>query len=234
MSIIEQIKTKIEDWLREYAEDSQFELGKRYGYKRLLSFLSTIKSEKPINQERLDENIKHYIEDCGWEKDSTIPVSFVRQIASHFYDLGCRRTAEKYDEIEYNRQRAEESVPNDLEEAARKYQESVPVDTTIHYCGADEDVYFANRIVDAVFAGAKWQAEQDQETIELAEDHAYLAGAVNEREKMMKGAVEGYVGVHLTEEGPRVTVNSGYLPKEMGIKHDDKVRIIIVKEDSHE
>jgi len=48
----------------------------------------------------------------------------------------------------------------DLEDAARKYQEGVPVDTTIHYCGADEDVYFANRIVDAVIAGAEWQKEQ--------------------------------------------------------------------------
>ena len=28
--------------------------------------------------------------------------------AKYFYELGCTRTAEKYDEIEYNRQRAEE------------------------------------------------------------------------------------------------------------------------------
>lgn len=56
-------------------------------------------------------------------------------------------------------QQSEQSpVPNDLEEAAKKYQESVSADTTIYYCGADEDVYFANRIVDAFKAGAKWQA----------------------------------------------------------------------------
>ena len=36
---------------------------------------------------------------------------------------------------------------------------------------------------------AEWQSKQDKETIELAEDHAYLAGAVNEREKMMKEAI---------------------------------------------
>jgi hypothetical protein len=88
-------------------------------------------------------------------------------IARHFAEWGYLRAAEKYDEIEYNRQMAEEHLadarktsPNDLEEAARKYQESVPVDTTIHYCGADEDVYFANRIVDAFIAGYNLCKEQ--------------------------------------------------------------------------
>lgn len=71
----------------------------------------------------------------------------------------------------------EEESDKDLEEAARRYQEGVIVDTTIYYCGACEDVYFANRIADAFIAGAKWQAEQDKETIELAEDHAFLAGS---------------------------------------------------------
>lgn len=124
----------------------------------------------------------------------------------------------------------EEETPDDLEEAAIKYQESVPVDTTIHYCGADEDVYFANRIVETFIAGAKWKEKQDQETIELAEDHAYLAGAVNEREKMLKEAVKGEIfddydkdtcEHHLTILS---TVPSGY-------KDGDKIRIIIVKED---
>ena len=102
-------------------QQCNFDDGYFTGIDTIAQFIDTLESEKPINQERLDENIKHYIEDCGWEKDSTIPVSFVRQIASHFYDLGCRRTAEKYDEIEYNRQRAKESVPKDLEEAAKEY-----------------------------------------------------------------------------------------------------------------
>lgn len=52
-----------------------------------------------------------------------------------------------------------------------------------------------------------------------------------QKAKMMEEAVEGYVGVHLTKEGSKVTVNSGYLPKEMGIKNGDKVRIIVIKED---
>jgi hypothetical protein len=65
--------------------------------------------------------------------------------------------------IEFVEELAHMIVPEpseDLEEAARKYQEGVPVDTIIYYCGTDEDVYFTNRIVDAFIDGAKWQKEQ--------------------------------------------------------------------------
>lgn len=62
---------------------------------------------------------------------------------------------------------------------------------------------------------AEWQSKQDKETIELAEDHAYLAGSVNEREKMMKEAVPFYEILKVVPPGPE----------------RDKVRIIIVKED---
>lgn len=205
MTIIEQIKTKIEDWLREYAEDSQFELGKRYGYKRLLSFLSTLESEKPINQERLDENIKHYIEDCGWEKDSTIPVSFARQIASHFYDLGCRRTAEKYDEIEYNRQRAEESVPNDLEEAAGEYEKK---HTYQRYDGGGFTPEYDATLAESFIAGAKW-----------------------DREHVMKEAVEGEVMdfCFVREVNySRAAIEFVKIPR---LQEGDKVIVIVKKED---
>lgn len=61
----------------------------------------------------------------------------------------------------------EEPVSNDLEEAARKI-----ATRHSHITG---DTYYAN---DAWFfkKGAQWQKQQDQSTIELAEDHAYLAG----------------------------------------------------------
>ena len=133
-------------------QQCNFDDGYFTGIDTIAQFIDTLESEKPINQERLDENIKHYIEDCGWEKDSTIPVSFVRQIASHFYDLGCRRTAEKYDEIEYNRQRAEESVPKDLEEAANESWQN----------GPDKGIYdeYSPFYKDGFIAGAKWQKEQ--------------------------------------------------------------------------
>jgi len=57
----------------------------------------------------------------------------------------------------------EEPVSEDLEEAAKNYEE-------------DAIFYAARRISDFFKAGAQWQKQQDQSTIELAEDHAYLAG----------------------------------------------------------
>lgn len=78
----------------------------------------------------------------------------------------------------------------------------------------------------AFIAGAKWQAEQDQETIELAEDHAYLAGAVNEREKMMKEAVEvKVVGFDIENHTIFLSTN----PTGLNLK--DTVRIIICKKE---
>ena len=87
-------------------------------------------SKKPI--EGLEEEIKSFTEEleCGakniycsmfgkegnFDKFSWKDINaIIKDTARHFYELGCRRTAEKYDEIEFNRQRAEESVCKDLE-----------------------------------------------------------------------------------------------------------------------
>lgn len=68
-------------------------------------------------------------------------------------------------------------IEETLEEAARKI-----ATRHSHITG---DTYYAN---DAWFfkKGAQWQKQQDQSTIELAEDHAYLAG----QEKMIAKACE--------------------------------------------
>lgn len=57
MELIVTIRAEIENWLKEYAEDSQFELGERHGYKRVLSLLDTLESKKPMNLDGLDEEI---------------------------------------------------------------------------------------------------------------------------------------------------------------------------------
>jgi len=51
------------------------------------------------------------------------------------------------------------------------------------------------------------------------------------KDQMMKEAVEGFVGLHLHDKRGDVTVNSGYLPKELGIRPEDKVKLIVIKED---
>jgi len=111
-----------------------------------------------------------------------------------------------------------------LEEAARLF--AIP-----HYMKDIDkehiEEYPYDMMVETAFkAGAKWQAEQDKETIELAEDHAYLAGAVNEREKIMKEAVEGEV--------ENASFGIVYLRKNLineGYSTGDKVKLIFIKED---
>lgn len=74
--------------------------------------------------------------------------------------------------------------------------------------------------------GAEWQKKRDQETIELAEDHAMLAGMNRMKEEMMKDAVEGIVGGH-TDIPAFINLEIEHKPN---VKVGDKVKIIIVKE----
>ena len=76
---------------------------------------------------------------------------------------------------------------------------------------------------------AEWQSKQDKETIELAEDHAYLAGSVNEREKMMKDALEGQVRKDGTIGYFEFSNEQQFHSLLEQFQDCDKVRIIIVK-----
>jgi hypothetical protein len=182
--------------------------------------------EKPMN---LEGEINRYLrEECSDDDEPGI-----HEIAEHFAKWGYLRAAEKYDEIEYNRQRAEDSVPNDLEEAAWGYASKE--------CEKD-----------AFKAGAKWQAEQfeqnrlaacDNQTKEeydremdfadeiINKEHrqptfsdAINYGMMKMKEQMMKEAVEGEAHPDDCEIWVNL-VGYGY-----DFKDGDKVRIIIVKE----
>ena len=69
---------------------------------------------------------------------------------------------------------------------------------------------------------ANWQKEKDQETIELAEDHAMLAGMEKMKEEMMAKAVETTFNVSLP---------SGLYDKLLikGCKEGDK--LLVIKKD---
>ena len=114
---------------------------------------------KRMDKVHLEMEISTYLKD--WEDDEEIglhlstdngciPIELedVRDLARHFAEWGYLRAAEKYNEIEYNRQMAEESVPNDLGEAAKEYSKKV----------SDGHNYRDLRV--GFIAGAKWQAEQ--------------------------------------------------------------------------
>ena len=169
--------------------------------------------ECPLKQEQPEVDLeKEYQEFCN---DHPFPWSsqYVNReyidelclsVARHFYNLGCRRTAEKADEIEYNRQRSEEDTPNDLEEAARK-SAIAPFNLDIDEEHLDEYPYLP--IAEQKFIeGAKWQKEQ-----------------------MMKEAVEGYVNYYEDSGGILMAEAQVGCPYHNG----DKVRIIIIKEEKN-
>ena len=123
----------------------------------LLSFLDTIKEQPVCDGLDFDAEISalsyHFYSAYG-------KVPMVKDFARHFYELGCRRTAEKYDEIEYKRQRAD--VCEGWENSALLYGQSVKseyplmVDTE----GCEHPMFDTTDIEDAFKAGANWQKEQ--------------------------------------------------------------------------
>lgn len=101
----------------------------------------------------------------------------------------------------------------DFEEAAKHY---------LYGAILYDDVYVGNPTEEDCIrcfkAGTEWQRKKDQETIELAEDHAMLAGMMKEREEIMKDAVELTI------------TNTSFIPlPKLDIKAGDKVKIIILK-----
>lgn len=72
------------------------------------------------------------------------------------------------------------------------------------------------------YRGANWQKQQDQSTIELAEDHAYFAGRTKTIDEMMEKAVETTFNVSLP---------SGLYDKlwVKGCKEGDK--LLVIKKD---
>ena len=81
---------------------------------------------------------------------------------------------------------------------------------------------------------AEWQRKRDQETIELAEEHAMLAGMNKMEEEMMKNSIECTV---LQSEVDGFKLNGveicpdGIALDEAKFKIGDKVRVFIVKEE---
>jgi hypothetical protein len=95
----------------------------------------------------------------------------------------------------------QEPVSDELEEAINAYIGYAP---DIDECSSE----YGKR--QAFKAGAKWQKKQDQETIELAEDHAMLAGMEKMKEEMMKNIWKPADGDDLPEYDREVIVLINY------------------------
>ena len=125
----------------------------------------------------------------------------------------------------HNLTQKEEPVSEELEEAAssfaRKDSEGISNPADFYYTVADKTRIFK--------AGAKWQEKKDQSTIELAEDHAMLAGMEKMEERMMAKAIDGYVIEDIEEGNGDFLLSAEYLPKSMGLKDQQKVKVILIK-----
>ena len=128
------------------------------------------------------------------------------------------KAMDKYHQFIINEYHKEEPVSKDLEKAAKHYLYS-----NILY----DDVYVGNPTekdcIEMFKAGAKWQKQQDQSTIELAEDHAMLAGMNIMEQQMMTKAVDGIARPYDNE--------IWCILDSFNLKDGDKVKVILIKED---
>lgn len=77
--------------------------------------------------------------------------------------------------------------------------------------------------------GAEWQKQKDQETIELAEDHAMLAGMMKEREEMMENAVDAFVHQGLYSKYVTECDDEALANALKNYNSGDKVKVLILK-----
>ena len=96
------------------SETRKFHKGKDYAYQHIGILIDSLQQEQP--KVDLNEEIERFIDahyhtrfDETLENgNDPLTVFDFQDIAHHFCEFGLRRAAEMYDEIEYNRQRAEE------------------------------------------------------------------------------------------------------------------------------
>ncbi len=148
-------------------------------------FMDDVRGREPEKSTELDELMKeaqrYYSDNFDYISSDQPTLSILTNIARHFAEWGYLRAAEKYNEIEYNRQRAEDSVPDDLEEAAMNY--IAPIENedglkVINFSGQD--------IKDAFIAGAEWQYQKDRRKFAQIKAKTWSEGFDACKEQMMK------------------------------------------------
>lgn len=122
--------------------------------------------------------------------------------------FGCNVAKEIFSEYEES---------EELEEAAKKYGTKKHPVTKI---GANESAYDFK-------AGAEWQKQQDQETIELAEDHAMFAGMEKMKQQMLSKAVDASCNMECNGNG---TICTKKIPLN-GLRCGDTCKVIILKDE---
>lgn len=192
MTKIQKIKAEIErlkkcsesakkEWIDEgynqnaFAEDCRIK-----SFDKLLAFIDSLPEEKP------SEDLEKAASRLGFDYvDNIVHESPEHRWNDHDVEFGYRdgfiAGAEWQKEHMFTHHEANES----LEEAVtHQIEDDGNVDDFVRRGIDDIALRYAE-------LGAKWQKKKDRETIELAEEHAILAGRVQMKEEMMKDAVEG-------------------------------------------
>ena len=116
-----------------------------------------------------------------WEDVNTLE-SLINQVHNVYPSIGEKSFGlEVLERFQDYQDAIEEPVSEDLEEEIDRYYSDWQFD--------DDTIYEDMRNICRHFA--EWQKKKDQETIELAEDHAMLAGMNKMKEEMMENAVDG-------------------------------------------
>lgn len=79
-----------------------------------------------------------------------------------------------------------------------------------------------------------WQKTQDQSTIELAEDHAMLAGMEKMKEEMMAKAIDGDITFDYYGDDDKTygcIAHDSFCLEDFGLKDRNKVKMILIKEE---
>lgn len=145
MTEIEKIRAEIDKLYGEYKDKfhqcgDQYHLGLIDGLDMAERVLDTLESEKPM--EGLEEEISRTYHNGSVADTSDMDHVDYENIARHFAEWGYFRAAEKYNEIEYNRQRAEENEKPSVKDAMKELDEKIAlVKQRGTWDGVDVDKY---------------------------------------------------------------------------------------------
>ena len=203
------IRAEIERLLKENDSDWIGKPAAEWAYRNVLSFIDSLPDDD--RPEEIEPYNPHYDETYLNEKIAKATKSW-----------------KGVDVDEFMREMRAEEVDDLEEEIDKRYDQAKTVGYIDGIGPIEMDKDSFARIARHF---AEWQKKQDQKTIELAEDHAMLAGMNKMEEQMMKGAVEGEV----YKTGSLGFIVSDYFNLvSYGLKDKQKVKLIIIPQDDNE
>lgn len=132
-------------------------------------------------------------------------------------------------------EKLKEPTSDDLEQAAIDYDSCRPA-----LYGEDDEGDYVEYIEvrkEAFIAGSQWQKEKDNKELQSAEARGIVAGKDMLYEHMMKFALNAYIAINTFPDTwmPELVIcdsdDMKALIERLELEHEDKVKVIIVKDD---